>query len=185
MKRNWISLLLAAFLIVSVSGQLDAGQKAGKKQKSHLIMKLDASGWGDWFQLFFNNWEPQDVSASTHVVFYAKLVGKGDISTLTVAFADGEKAKESIRVADYAVIGKKWTKVSIPLSAIKDVDFSILKSMVFQRNAGELVTLAIDEVSFTGGPEPKLMWGDAAMHTSMQGTAGTQVEYEILEKGGF
>jgi hypothetical protein len=186
-QANLLACLILGLLLLPPSSSLFAMGKKGQKikEKAFLTLRLDNSGWGDWFQIFFSDWQTRDLTSYQRLVFYVKVIEPGDVSDLAVALsAEGQKPV-SVPLERYAQLSsEKWVKVQIPLVAFKDLDRTKIHSFIFQRGNYPAIKVGLDEISFEGDEEPILMWGDADQHWNMQQTGGTKVEYEIVPKGG-
>lgn len=181
---TWCALIF--FLLGSSSSLLAKEKKAKKgKEKAFLSLQLDNSGWGDWFQVFFSDWQTKDLTSYQRIVFYVKIINPGDVSDLAVALSSEGEKPISVSLDKYAQLtGEKWVKFQIPLIAFKGLDRTKVHSFIFQRGNYPALKIGLDEISFEGDEEPILMWGDANQHWNMQQTGGTKVEYDIVPKGG-
>jgi hypothetical protein len=91
-----------------------------------------------------------------------------------------------VALGDYAtLVDQNWTKVSIPLSAFKGLNFS--EVIYFPGTPQSLGTgeysLGIDEIRFVGGPHPVLFYGDAHPNNPIT-IHGAGMEAHYLTTGG-
>ncbi len=96
---------------------------------------------------------------------------------------------------DYVTLtDQNWTKVSIPLAAIKDFNFRAVTAFIgipISLGVGDF-SIGIDEIRFVGGPKPVLWYGDAhpnnpiAPHGTMvvDGVTVPAVEAHYVATGG-
>lgn len=148
---------------------------------------MDASGWGDWFGIQWQDYSQKNMSLKANLEFHIKLVS-GDISTLSLDLFspnDASNPGDGPMVKNYGTITSSWSKIVIPL-----VDFGPARAnttqIIFKRPPSATAIWGVSEIIFTGGTGPDVVfWGASNNHNTAYASAGTSVQFQKKASNGY